>query len=195
MTEEPRQNEEPTDDSDSVPDPTGESAPDTTPAPLEPVAPEPVAQPSSPTSDSSAATTPASGQPQSAPDRMSGYSSRSRDDVSDAGAIPDVDENAPSASSAPPKWEYEMSAHRIAVELKRIENEVWTLLDGSDTKRKRRLAGSRRWMELEDDIRNWRYGGRFDEAVLDRLQQLVCRRNYLFTRLRFSASTRPVWNS
>lgn len=190
MTEEPLNNAEPTDETASASDRADENTPD--PAPP---APEPVAEETTPTSDSSAPGAPASDAPPSAPVPSTSYSARNRDDVSDAGAIPDVDDTAPIASSAPPKWEYEMSAHRIAVELKRIENEVWTLLDGSDTKRKRRLAGSRRWMELEDDIRNWRYTGRFDEAVLDRLQQLVCRRHYLFTRLRFSASTRPVWNS
>ncbi len=188
MTEEPLNNTEPTDETSAGPDVAGEGAPD--PAPT---APE--AEDSSPTSEPSSSDAPASDAPPSAPVTSSGYSARNRDDVSDTGAISDIEEAAPTASSAPPKWEYEMSAHRIAVELKRIENEVWTLLDGPDTKRKRRLAGSRRWMELEDDIRNWRYGGRFDEAVLDRLQQLVCRRYYLFTRLRFSASTRPVWNS
>jgi hypothetical protein len=88
-----------------------------------------------------------------------------------------------------------MSAHRIAVELKRIEAEVRAIVADRDPKRKRRLAGTRRWQEFEDDVLSWRGAGRFDDAALDRLQQLIARRHYLFRHLTFVASTRPTWNT
>jgi len=99
------------------------------------------------------------------------------------------------ASQAPPNWERELSAQRIAVELKRIETEVRKLLEDRDPKRKRRLAGSRRWRELEEDLIALRFTGRIDESTLASLRQLINRRHYLFRRLRFLALTRPTWNS
>jgi len=92
-------------------------------------------------------------------------------------------------------WEHELSAHRVAVELRRIESEVRELLEERDPKRKRKLSGTHRWNELEDDIISWRFSGRFDEETLRRLQELIGRRHYLFHRLRFLASTRPTWNT
>gem|GEM_PF-5145708 len=92
-------------------------------------------------------------------------------------------------------WEYEMSAHNVVVELKRVENDVRAALEGVDNKRKRRLGGTQRWYELQDDILSWWYSGRVPEESLRRLQELIVRRHYLFNRLRFLASTRPVMNS
>ena len=91
--------------------------------------------------------------------------------------------------------EAEMSAPTVAAELKRIETAVRSLLEDRDTRRKRRLGGSSRWFELEDDIRSWRFSGRFDEATLDRLTELIQQRHFLFNHLRFIGSTRPTWNS
>jgi len=92
-------------------------------------------------------------------------------------------------------WENELSAHRVAVELRRIESEVRALLEERDPKRKRKLSGTSRWQELEEDIVSWRFSGRFNEDALRRAQELIARRHYLFNRLRFLASTRPTWNS
>jgi len=92
-------------------------------------------------------------------------------------------------------WEHELSAHRIAVELRRIESDVQAILEERDPKRKRKFTGTHRWHELEDDIISWRFSGRFDENMLRRVQELIGRRHYLFHRLRFLASTRPTWNS
>ncbi len=92
-------------------------------------------------------------------------------------------------------WENELSAHHVAVELRRIESKLRSMLEEGDTKRKRKLSGTARWHELEDDILSWRFSGRFDESTLQRLQELIGRRHYLFNRLRFLASTRPTWNS
>ena len=92
-------------------------------------------------------------------------------------------------------WENELSAHRVAVELRRIESDLRALLEERDPKRKRKLSGTSRWHELEDDILSWRFSGRFDENTLRRLLELVVRRHYLFHRLRFLASTRPTWNT
>ncbi|RME41493.1 MAG: hypothetical protein D6788_01105 [Planctomycetota bacterium] len=119
------------------------------------------------------------------------------DDSSDAAAIEEEPEDDPSQRPARVAQDQAVrtEAHHVAVELKRIEKEVRRLLDGRDTRRKRKLAGSYRWTELEDDIIAWKYAGRFDEETLRRLHELVCRRNDLFRRLRFLAGTRPIWNS
>ena len=69
------------------------------------------------------------------------------------------------------------------------------MLEGRDSRRKRKLGGTRRWMELEEDIIQWYYAGRFDEPTLQRLRELVSKRHYLFRRLRFIAGTRPTWNT
>ena len=92
-------------------------------------------------------------------------------------------------------WENELSAHRVAVELRRIESDVRAIIEERDPKRKRKLSGTHRWHELEDDILTWRFSGRFDEDTLRRVQELIGRRHYLFRRLRFLASTRPAWNT
>lgn len=92
-------------------------------------------------------------------------------------------------------WENELSAHRVAVELRRIESDVRAIIEERDPKRKRKLSGTHRWHELEDDILSWRFSGRFDEDTLRRVQELIGRRHYLFHRLRFLSSTRPAWNT
>lgn len=92
-------------------------------------------------------------------------------------------------------WDRECSAQRIAVELRRIESEVRRLLDDHDTKRKRKLAGTRRWNELEEDLIQWKFSGRVNEDVLRRLHSLVMQRHHLFYRLKFLAGTRPTWNT
>ena len=122
------------------------------------------------------------------------------DSDSDTDAMGDAPDVPASQSEAaqPAKehdWEYEGSAHNVVVELKRIELEVRRLLEERDTKRKRKLSGTHRWRELEDDIRAWRHTGRFDETCLKSLSELVVRRHHLFKRLRFLATTRPTWNT
>jgi hypothetical protein len=115
----------------------------------------------------------------------------------DADTIDDEPEAA--ETSAEPCFEAwfdrDTSSRRIAVELKRVELEVRDLLEGRDNKRKRKLAGTRRWLELEEDVISWRYTDRFDQRTLDRLQQLIVRRHFLFRRLRFLAGTRRTWNT
>ncbi len=91
-------------------------------------------------------------------------------------------------------WSNESSPHVLIVELKRIESEIRDALELRDTKRKRKLAGTRRWLELQEDVMSWRFSGRFDEPTLRRLEQLITRRHYLFTRLRFLEGTRPIRN-
>lgn len=119
------------------------------------------------------------------------------DDTSDAGAVVDEPDSsgALAAESTEPDWTNELSAQRIAVELKRIEAEIRRLLQDRDHRRKRKLGGTRRWHELEEDIIAWRYSGRYDEPTLIRISELVAQRHYLFKRLRFITSTRPVWNT
>lgn len=92
-------------------------------------------------------------------------------------------------------WPQECSARIVAVELKRVEQQVRQLLKDRDPRRKRKLAGSWRWSELHEDILTWRHTGRLDEQTLHYLERLVSRRHYLFQRLRFLACTRPTWNT
>lgn len=92
-------------------------------------------------------------------------------------------------------WESELSAHKVVVALKRIETEVRSLLDGVDGKRKRKLSGSRRWRELEEDLIGWQHTSRINQSTHKRLVELVARRDYLFRRLVFLSRTRQVWNS
>lgn len=123
---------------------------------------------------------------------------RDSDDMSDAAALttePEPKRAEKERSRVRGQWDRELSPQRIAVELKKIEDEVRRLLEDRDPKRKRRLAGTRRWLELEEDILSLRYQNRIDEATLDTLHRLVARRHHLFGRLRFLARTRPTWNS
>jgi len=120
------------------------------------------------------------------------------DDTSDVASLPEEpveDPKSPESQRPAGDWQAEMSAHRIAVELKRVETRVRELLSERDSRRKRKLAGTFRWHELEEDILAWRAEQRFDRTTLDELHRLVCRRHYLFNQLRFAASTRPTWNS
>jgi len=119
------------------------------------------------------------------------------DDISDTDAIAEEDRPAPlgQGKTENHNWSDEISAQKIALELKHIETEVRQRLEGRDTRRKRKLAGSRRWHELEEDIIAWRHSGKIDEPTLNRLHELVGKRHYLFRRLSFLAGTRPTWNS
>jgi len=121
---------------------------------------------------------------------------RQQDDLSDAGAISDESESGSSCEEVwLYDWDNELSVGKIAVGLRSIEGEIRSLLQDRDPKRKRRLAGTRRWLELEEDLRNLHYTGRVDEPALQRLQLLVAKRHHLFRRLRFLTGTRPTWNT
>ncbi|MHC4698085.1 MAG: hypothetical protein ACYTFA_15235 [Planctomycetota bacterium] len=119
------------------------------------------------------------------------------DEAGDADRIseePDTDAK-PTQPIVDGRLDHDAVAHRIAVQLKRVEAEVREVLEGRDSKRKRKLSGTRRWRELEEDIIAWRYSGRFDEASLTRLRDLVARRHYLFRSLRYVTGTRRRWNT
>ncbi|MBI1825371.1 MAG: hypothetical protein HY287_17275 [Planctomycetes bacterium] len=102
----------------------------------------------------------------------------------------DLQSSAPAAD-----WENELSPQRLAVELRRIETDVRAIIDPRDSVRKRKLTGTHRWHELEEDIISWQYSGRFEQSQLQRVRELIVQRNHLFDHLRFLASTRPTWNS
>ena len=93
------------------------------------------------------------------------------------------------------EWQHEFSGHKIAIELARIEADVRKFLDERDSKRKRKFTGTRRWQELEEDVIAMKFSGRMDENALRELTRLVVQRNFLFSQLRFVASTRPTWNT
>ncbi len=120
-----------------------------------------------------------------------------KDDTSDTDS--EGEDPATSHDPATPKpatsIDCERSARPVIIELKRIETEVRNLLGSRDTRRKRKLAGTRRWLELEEDLVAWRASGRYDGATVSRLHELVRKRHYLFNHLRFVAGTRPTWNT
>jgi hypothetical protein len=116
------------------------------------------------------------------------------DESTDAGAIADVVPEEPH-QEAEADWDNEMSVKRISIELGRIEKQVRALLGDQDPKRKRKLAGTRRWLELEDDIRDLLHSGRLDNHVIRELHMLVIQRHRLFRRLHFLTGTRPTWNT
>ena len=102
---------------------------------------------------------------------------------------------APDTGQATESRGGETAVRDIVVELKRVETDVRQLLADYDPRRKRKLAGTRRWLELQEDILAMRYAGRMSEEWLDRLQELCVRRRHLFSRLKFLAGTRPTWNT
>lgn len=121
--------------------------------------------------------------------------SKSDEMGSDADTIPADNDQLSIQDRTQRNWSQEKSTHALAVELKRIETDVRNLLNNRDTKRKRKLTGTRRWQELEDDIISWKYTSKMDSQTILQLQELIARKKHLFTRLRFLASTRPTWNS
>ncbi len=119
------------------------------------------------------------------------------DDSSDTRSLPS-DSSSPVPTSTRfrvGEWEHEFSAHKIAVELRRIEVEVRQLIEDRDPKRKRKFSGTRRWNELEEDLIALRFSGRLPEETIQNALQLVAKRHFLFRQLRFVASTRATWNT
>ena len=120
------------------------------------------------------------------------------DDTSDVGEFedegPELSEEEWRARSRA-RWDVEPEIQHISSELRAIEAEVRSLFEGRDPKRKRKFAGTRRWLELEEDVIALKYSGRFSEESLVTVQRLAVRRHYLYHRLRFLCSTRPTWNS
>ena len=119
-----------------------------------------------------------------------------KEDAGDTDSIPEDPETAADLEAATSReWDKEVSAHRVVIELKRVETEIRRLLESRDSKRKRKLTGTKRWLELEEDIVSWRFTSRFDEETLARVRQLIARRHHLFKRLCFLAGTRSAWNT
>ena len=117
------------------------------------------------------------------------------DDSSDTEAI--TDEAEPAGDGKDSRWDSstDRTAHRIGVELKHVETSVRKLLEDRDTRRKRHLGGTRRWLELEEDILSWRFAGRFAEDTLDQLSALIAKRHYLFSQLQLVSTVRPGWRT
>jgi hypothetical protein len=133
-------------------------------------------------------------------DTAGGPDATEKETATDESSDAEWSESAGDEASAPGEarvlpFDREVSAKRIAGELRRIESEVRRFLDDHDTRRKRKLAGTRRWNELEEDIIQWKFSGRVDDGILRQMHALVMRRHHLFNRLRFLAFTRPTWNS
>ncbi len=116
-------------------------------------------------------------------------------DGSDATLILDAPIGPADPLMVPMRWDAYGSAHHIGIELKHLEDEVRALLDPIDQRRKRKFNGTRRWHELEDDLRAIRFSGRLPEETIVKVLQLVAKRHTLYRRLSFLSSTRPTWNT
>lgn len=143
--------------------------------------------------DSSSVVAPVESAPTVNPAEQSASDVDQREDAGDADSITDDGES--DSPETVTDWDRTTSAHRIAVELKRIETDVRGLLEHRDPRRKRRLTGTRRWLELQEDIVTWYGADRFDVDTLRELQRLVTRRHHLFRRLSYISSTRSGWNT
>lgn len=117
------------------------------------------------------------------------------DEAATLAEIPAHDEDASPPPDGEVEWEPNASARVVAAELKRVEGEVRRLLENCDNKRKRKYEGTRRWLELQEDILAMRFTGPADEATLRQVQALVARRQDLFRRLSFIVGTRYRWNT
>ncbi len=117
-----------------------------------------------------------------------------------------IDDDAPAAPSEAQSaatagrpvrdtWDPAATPRHLAVELKRIEARIQELLEGIDPRRKRRLEGTRRWLELQDDIAAIRFDGRIDEGRVREINALCAKRHRLFRHLNFLVATRPTWNT
>ncbi|RJP34609.1 MAG: hypothetical protein C4547_10730 [Phycisphaerales bacterium] len=104
-------------------------------------------------------------------------------------------EPGPAARPIRDSWDPAATPRHLAVELKRIEARITELLEGIDPRRKRRLEGTRRWLELQDDIAAMRFDGRIDEARVREINALCAKRHRLFRHLNFLVATRPTWNT
>lgn len=116
-------------------------------------------------------------------------------DGSDATLILDAPIGPADPLMVPMRWDAYGSAHHIGIELKHLEDEVRALLDPIDQRRKRKFNGTRRWHELEDDLRAIRFSGRLPEETIVKVLQLVAKRHTIYRRLSFLSSTRPTWNT
>ncbi|MCG3132367.1 MAG: hypothetical protein FLDDKLPJ_03206 [Phycisphaerae bacterium] len=101
----------------------------------------------------------------------------------------------PDAGASIGGWEPNVRARALSVELRRIEFEIRELLKYGDIKRKRKYEGTRRWMELLEDVVTMRYSGQASDDALKRVTELVAKRQQLFRELNFVVATRHRWNT
>ncbi|HNQ22004.1 MAG TPA: hypothetical protein PKK06_02810 [Phycisphaerae bacterium] len=116
----------------------------------------------------------------------------------DAGSLELFAEPLPAGPEIPsprPEQKLDVATRAVVVELRHIEDQVRRLLEERDPKRKRKLAGTRRWHELHEELINLRHSGRLSEETIESLERLIARRHFLFRQLRFYAGTRPTWNT
>lgn len=112
------------------------------------------------------------------------------EDVAEPGAT-----DAADAGAGVGGWEPNVRARVLSVELRRIEFEIRELLKYGDIKRKRKYEGTRRWMELLEDVVTMRYSGQASDEALKRVAELVAKRQQLFRELNFVVATRHRWNT
>ncbi len=116
-----------------------------------------------------------------------------------AGPTDDASESPvePSLPQPPTRdhWDNRATSRDLAIELKRIESRIRELLEGVDPRRKRRLEGTRRWHELQEDVMAMRFTRAIDERGVGEILALCAKRHRLFQRLNFLVATRPTWNT
>jgi len=107
----------------------------------------------------------------------------------------DSSDSCDSSEPAHGGWQQVASAHDLAVELRRVESCIRDLLAQGDIKRKRKYEGTRRWLELEEDILIMRFQGPAREETLREVLRLIAQRRRIFRRLNFLVSTRHCLNT
>lgn len=107
-----------------------------------------------------------------------------------------ADEASPSATGAGGDiWSVRADPRAIASELHHIEKEIRLLLEPFDIKKKRRVDGTRRCLELEEDLIQMRHASRSNDSAIRKILALLARRQRLFQTLRFVVTTRHGWNT
>lgn len=80
-------------------------------------------------------------------------------------------------------------------ELDGIASEAFEILNETVGRSKLNLTTQTDWNELLELTCSTRFEDRIPRDSLTKLRHLHARWKYLFTQLRFAASTRPVWNT
>ena len=101
----------------------------------------------------------------------------------------------PSEQTQRKTHDLQAETHALAVELTRIEKTVRERLEGVDPRRRRKLEGTRRWHELQEDMMALQHTSNMDEKVIREVLALCAKRHQLFQRLNFLVATRPTWNT
>ncbi len=87
------------------------------------------------------------------------------------------------------------SVNHLKHELDAITSEAFEILNSTVGRSRLNLASLAGWNDLLVQTYSSRFEDRIPRESLVKLRTLYARWRYLFTQVRFAASTRPVWNT